>query len=149
MAKIEESVIEHVLASADIVALIGEDVALRKQGVNYVGLCPFHGDRTPSLTVSPSKRIYKCFACVEGGNIITWFQKIHGLSFPEAVREVGRRCGVEVPQVEQTPEEIAEEKKREALRAVLRETENIFAANLVQDDKAKSYLLSRGWGRMT
>lgn len=147
MAKIEESVIEHVLASADIVALIGEDVALRKQGVNYVGLCPFHGDRTPSLTVSPSKRIYKCFACGEGGNVITWFQKIHGLSFPEAVREVGRRCGVEVPQVEQTPEELAAEKKREALRAVLRETENIFAANLVQDDKAKSYLLSRGVGQ--
>lgn len=144
MSKINDDIIEQVRAAADIVTLIGEDIALRRQGVNYVGLCPFHGDRTPSLVVSPSKKIYKCFACGEGGSVITWYQKVHGMSFPEAVRAVGKRCGIEVPEVERTPEEELHEKQREAVRAVLTETEAIFAANLTLNDQAKQYLQQRG-----
>lgn len=144
MSKINDDIIEQIRAAADIVTLIGEDIALRRQGVNYVGLCPFHGDRTPSLVVSPSKKIYKCFACGEGGSIITWYQKVHGMSFPEAVRAVGKRCGIEVPEVERTPEEELHEKQREAVRAVLTETEAIFAANLTLNDQAKQYLQQRG-----
>ena len=141
--QIPQNIIDSILESANIVALISEDINLRKNGVNYVGLCPFHADRTPSLIVSPSKRIYKCFACGEGGNVITWFQKYHNLSFPEAVREVAKRCHIEIPAVELSPEQKQQMQLRESAGSVLDESLRIFRANLQTSDDAKAYLASR------
>ena len=69
MNQIPQEIIDKVLDAANIIEVIGEDITLKKQGVNYIGVCPFHDDKTPSLVVSPAKGIYKCFACGAGGNV--------------------------------------------------------------------------------
>lgn len=140
---IPQHIIDSIQDAANIVQIIGEDINLKKMGVNYVGLCPFHSDRTPSLIVSPSKRLFKCFACGEGGNIFAWFQKYHNMSFPEAVREVGKRCHIEVPTVDLSPEEKTAMQLKEAAELVLQESSRIFRANLQTNDPAKVYLAER------
>lgn len=143
MTQISQQIIESVKDAANIVNIIGEDITLRKMGVNYVGLCPFHSDRKPSLIVSPSKGIYKCFACGEGGNVFTWFQKFHGLSFPDSVREVAKRCHIEIPESKLTPEELDAARRREAVQCILDESQRIFAANLKKNKLATDYLDTR------
>lgn len=138
--QIPHDVIERVKDSVDIVAEINGDVKLRKQGVNYVGLCPFHGDSTPSLSVSPARRCYKCFACGEGGDVIKWRMKIDNSSFAEAVRELGKKTGVTVPDEALTPEEVKKRRCYEGLISCAREAQNIFASALDQDNE---YLRSR------
>ncbi|HJW48145.1 MAG TPA: CHC2 zinc finger domain-containing protein, partial [Candidatus Limnocylindria bacterium] len=80
----------------DIVQLIGETVPLKKAGRGYVGLCPFHVEKTPSFHVDPERRTYKCFGCGEGGDIFTWLEKQRGLSPAEALTELAERAGVEL-----------------------------------------------------
>lgn len=146
---IPQDVIDRILDAANIVQIIEEDISLKKAGVNYIGLCPFHSDRTPSLLVSPTKKIYKCFACGEGGNIFTWYQKFHGLSFPESVREVGKRCNIEVPTTELTPEAKASMQLKEAAQSVLEASNNMYITCLYNNPTAKDYLQSRNITRET
>jgi len=93
---IPEATIQKIKDEADIVKIIGEYVKLEKQGNNYKGLCPFHDDSNPSLTVSPTKKIYKCFSCNASGNVLTFIQNHNHVSFVEAVRIVGEKCGIVV-----------------------------------------------------
>ncbi|MBQ9362809.1 MAG: hypothetical protein IJT97_05225 [Bacteroidaceae bacterium] len=90
MNRIPEEIVTTLLDTASIVEVIGEDIALRKAGVNYKGLCPFHDDRTPSLVVSPVKGICKCFACGKGGNVLWYLQEKNGWTFLEACRYIGK-----------------------------------------------------------
>lgn len=143
MAQIPQHIIDTIKDTANIVNIIGEDISLRKMGVNYVGLCPFHSDRKPSLIVSPSKGIYKCFACGEGGNVFTWFQKFHGLSFPESVREVAKRYHIEIPETQLSAEELEAERQKEAVQCILVESQRIFALNLNDNNDALHYLDER------
>ncbi|WP_017327017.1 DNA primase [Synechococcus sp. PCC 7336] len=106
--------VEEVRQKADIVEVIAEKVVLRKQGKNYLGLCPFHQDRKPSFNVSPSKQIYKCFSCGEGGDVLRFVMKQEGLSFSDTVLQLGRRYGVNIQT--QSPE-----KKREYEQFVSRQ----------------------------
>jgi len=87
---------ERVQEASDIVALVGEQVALTPKGREYVGLCPFHDDGNPSMHVSPVKQIYKCFACGAGGDVFSWMMNYHKLSFPEALGELAERAGIEL-----------------------------------------------------
>ncbi len=93
---IPEDTIQAVKTAADILDVVSERVVLKKAGRNYVGLCPFHSEKTPSFTVSPDKQIFYCFGCHTGGSVISFIMKSDGLSFPEAVRYLGRRYGIEV-----------------------------------------------------
>jgi DNA primase len=95
---IPEEKIEEVKNAADIVDIISDYVLLKKTGQNYSGLCPFHSEKTPSFTVSPSKQIFHCFGCNTGGNVFTVLMKHDGLSFPEAVRELAKRFSVTLPE---------------------------------------------------
>ena len=95
---IPEEKIEEIKNAADIVEVISDYVMLKRAGQNYSGLCPFHSEKTPSFTVSPSKQIFHCFGCNTGGNVFTFLMKHDGLSFPEAVRELAKRCGVALPE---------------------------------------------------
>ena len=88
---------EQVKELTDIVAEVGQYVTLKKDGRNFVGLCPFHTEKTPSFSVSSSKRIFKCFGCDAGGNVIDFLMKINGQSFMEAFRTLATKCGVEIP----------------------------------------------------
>ena len=81
----------------DIVALVSEYVKLRKTGKNYVGLCPFHEEKTGSFTVDPDKQLFYCFGCGTGGNVFTFLMKREGLSFPEALEKLAQRAGVRLP----------------------------------------------------
>ncbi|WP_054252312.1 DNA primase [Neofamilia massiliensis] len=93
---IDDRTLEEIRDRADIVDVISQYMDLKKAGANYKGLCPFHGEKTPSFTVSPQKKIYKCFGCGEGGNVISFVMKMEGLSFPEACQRLGDQYGVEI-----------------------------------------------------
>lgn len=141
---IAQNIIDDIKNRADIVDLIGESLTLTKKGVNFWGVCPFHGDRSPSLCVSSVKQIYKCFACGEAGHVFDFLMKHENMSFPEAVRHLGRKYDIEVPERELSPEELQREKKKEGLRIALSTSNKLFLSNLQQDTAAQEYLSGRG-----
>ncbi|MUK87102.1 DNA primase [Ornithinibacillus sp. L9] len=96
--QIPEEVIEDIRKSNDIVDVIGEYVQLKKQGRNYFGLCPFHGEKTPSFSVTQEKQIFHCFGCGKGGNVVTFIMEIESYSFFEAVKHLANRSGVKLPE---------------------------------------------------
>src|SRR5512139_1438480 len=92
----DNSLKDKILDAVDIVQVIGERVALTRQGKDFVGLCPFHPDHHPSLSVSPSKRIFKCWSCAAGGDVITFVERIERVSFREALAMLAARAGIEL-----------------------------------------------------
>lgn len=96
--QIPEDVVDQVRKANDIVEVIGEYVQLKKQGRNFFGLCPFHGEKTPSFSVTQDKQIFYCFGCKKGGNIFTFLMELEGMSFSDAVKMLADRSGIELPQ---------------------------------------------------
>lgn len=96
MAYYSDELIEEVLSSTDIVDLVGEYVQLRRRGSNYIGLCPFHREKSPSFTVAGDKQICKCFGCSEGGTAIQFIMKIENLDFRETLEFLAERAGIDV-----------------------------------------------------
>ena len=143
MNRIPEHVVESLLDSANIVDIIGEDITLRKAGVNYKGLCPFHDDKTPSFVVSPTKNICKCFSCGKGGNVIWYLQEKNGWTFQEACRWLGKRLNIEVPEEELTPEERQQNDDRESARIVAMATSELYQQNLSSSAAALKFLERR------
>jgi len=142
---ISEDVINQIRDRTDIVEVVGQHVSLTRAGQNLKGLCPFHQEKSPSFTVSPSRQIFHCFGCGAGGNVFTFLTRITGASFPETVREIGRKVGIEV-------EEAAFQAGPQAAQAVRIEQLNTAAAQWFQqnlsDDRVgaegREYLSSRG-----
>ncbi len=112
-----EEQIEEVRARSDIVGIIGRYVHLKRAGSGYMGLCPFHSEKTPSFHVNPSMQMYKCFGCGVGGNVITFVMEYENLTFPEAVKMLAQEAGVDLPEQEMT----WEQKKQEGIRQTLLE----------------------------
>ena len=102
---IDRATIDKIMDATNIVDVVGEFVTLRKAGVNYKGLCPFHDDKTPSFMVSPSKQICKCFACGEGGTAINFLMKHEQITYPEALRWLAKKYNIEIEERELTDEE--------------------------------------------
>ncbi|MES2764511.1 MAG: DNA primase [Bacteroidota bacterium] len=100
--KIPEHIIEQVRVSSDIVDVVGEAVRLKKAGRNYLGLCPFHGEKTPSFNVQQERGIYKCFGCGKGGNVFTFMMEYYSLSFVEAVRTLAQKAGITIAEDTET-----------------------------------------------
>ena len=94
---IPEDTVLEIKNAADIVEVVSESVLLKKTGKNYVGLCPFHSEKTPSFTVSPQKQIFYCFGCAAGGNVFSFIMKRDDISFPEAARILSRQYGINLP----------------------------------------------------
>ncbi len=117
---IPEEKISEIRGIADIVEVVSEVVLLKKTGKNYIGLCPFHSEKTPSFTVSPDKQIFHCFGCGVGGNVFSFLMKQEGMSFPEAVRALARRYGIEVPDRKLSPGQKRRLDEREQLLAINR-----------------------------
>ncbi len=132
-----EEIIAEVQQRNDIVDVISQYVHLQKKGSNYMACCPFHSEKTPSFSVSRSRQLYKCFGCGEGGSVITFLQKYENYSFPEAIRTLAERAGMELPQ-----EELSEAaKKKESRRARLLEVNKAAAGYyyfLLRSEKGKS-----------
>ena len=145
MSIIPESSIEEIRSLTDIVDVVGEYVQLKKRSSNFVGLCPFHSEKTPSFNVNPRLGIFKCFGCGEGGDVFSFVSRMESLSFPEAVRVLSDRAGVVLPE-EETPGEDASES--ESIYHALRFAARFFHDRLATDEGAKparDYLQLRGF----
>ncbi len=144
---IPDDIVREVRERASILDVVGDYVGLKKAGVNYLGLCPFHSEKTPSFTVNPAKGIYHCFGCGAGGDVISFVRHMEGVSFPEAVRLIARRVGVTIPEKPQTDAERRQADERECLFAV-HETAVRFYQTVLRDDPAaeecRRYLAKRG-----
>jgi DNA primase len=140
--RIPKSFIDELVARADIVEVVGARVALKRAGSNYKGLCPFHGEKTPSFTVSPSKGFYHCFGCSAHGTAIGFLMAYDNLEFPEAVEALAEMMGLEVPrETTGTPERKSD---NEELYELLREADQIYRATLRSNERAIAYLKKRG-----
>lgn len=148
--RLPDHIIDQVRSRADIVEVIGEHVRLKKTGRNYVGLCPFHNEKTPSFNVNAERGIYKCFGCGKGGNVIT-FMTDHGhLGFVDAVRALATRYGIVIPTEEQD-DPTGMHARRDAALAALREAATFYRANLETDVGAEAarYFERRGFTTAT
>lgn len=125
---IDQPTIDRILDTAQIVDVVSEFVTLRKRGVNFVGLCPFHDDKTPSFYVSPSKGLCKCFACGKGGNVVHFVMEHEQMTYPEALRWLAKKYNIEIKERELTDEEKQVQNVRESLFVV-----NDFARGYFQD----------------
>lgn len=141
-----DDVINQVMASCDIVELIGEQVALKKNGSDYTGLCPFHSEKTPSFHVSPSKQMYYCFGCHEGGNPATFLMRYNNYTFPEAIKILAERGGVTLPESSVSAEGRAREERRKAIYDALKEAAIYYNALLGREEGSRGldYLRGRG-----
>lgn len=142
---IDQSIIDKIIDSVNIVDVIGEYVSLAKKGVNYWGICPFHADRNPSMCVSPTKQIFKCFSCGEAGNVISFLEKYEHMSYPEAIKFLGKKCNIDIPDKELAPEEQQLYKQRESLHIALEHATGKFKEFLAGSKEAQDYLNARGW----
>ena len=127
---IDRSTVDRVLAAADIVDVVGDFVTLRRSGANFKGLCPFHDEKTPSFMVSPSKQLCKCFSCGNGGNVVKFVMLHEQLTFPEAIKWLGRRYGIEVRDKELSDAERATASAREAMFVVNEWARDYFVETL-------------------
>ena len=125
---IDQATIDRILDAAQIVDVVSEFVTLHKRGVNYVGLCPFHNEKTPSFSVSPSKGLCKCFSCGKGGNVVHFIMEHEQLSYYEALRWLAKKYNIEIKERELTAEEKQAQSLRESMFIV-----NQFAAEYFQD----------------
>ncbi|WP_143890227.1 DNA primase [Tepidimonas alkaliphilus] len=145
---IPPSFLQELLARTDVVEVIGRHVALRKSGANYLGLCPFHQEKTPSFTVSPSKQFYHCFGCGAHGNAIDFLMAHTGATFREAVHDLAAQLGLTVPQDERSPQERAREaalrRAQQSLTELMAQAARAYRAQLKASPRAIDYLKSRG-----
>ena len=145
---IDRATIDKIMDATNIVDVVGEFVTLRKAGVNYKGLCPFHDDKTPSFMVSPSKQICKCFACGEGGTAINFLMKHEQITYPEALRWLAKKYNIEIEERELTDEEKKEQSDRESMFIVNEWALQYFQDILKNDPDGiaigKQYFRSRG-----
>ena len=125
-----DDIVEEVRSRTDIVDVISQYVKLHKRGSNYVGLCPFHNEKTGSFTVSAGKQMYYCFGCGAGGNVITFLMNYENATFPEVLQELAGRAGVELPVVEPSREAKQQADKRSRLLEVQKETAKYYYALL-------------------
>jgi DNA primase len=139
---------EKVKQQADIVRVIGEYVPLKKAGQNFRGLCPFHAEKTPSFNVHPSKQIYHCFGCGQGGDVFKFVMEMEKCAFPESIRIVAEKCGIAIPRPkERSPEEHKENQQRAVLLEIHREAQTFFVKQLegtLEGKAARAYLEDRG-----
>ena len=148
---IPEEIINQIRERVDIADVVANYVALSRTGQNLKGLCPFHSEKSPSFTVSPSRQIFHCFGCGTGGNVFTFVMKLEGTNFPDTVRELGRRAGITIPAFS-TGTVSADSSQRERLETLHQSAMRWFQRNLWETEQgrqAQAYLQERGMQRST
>ena len=140
--------IQDLLSRVDVVEVVGRHVELKKAGINHKGLCPFHGEKSPSFIVSPSRQTYHCFGCGAHGDAIRFLTEHHGMGFMDAVRDLAQQVGVAVPESTATPEDKAradaERAQRATLSDVLAKAAEHYRGALKASPRAVAYLKQRG-----
>jgi DNA primase len=145
---IPQSFLSELLARVDVVEVVGKYVQLKKGGANYMGLCPFHGEKSPSFSVSPTKQFFHCFGCGKNGDAIAFLMDHTGMSFIEAVKDLAQQIGMQVPEEEQSPEDraraAAAKAKSDSLTDVLEKAGESYREHLKTSQRAIAYLKGRG-----
>jgi len=139
---IPKDTVDKIVETARVEEVVGDFITLKKRGANLLGLCPFHGEKSPSFTVSPSKGIYKCFGCGKAGNSVNFIMEHESLSYPEALRYLAAKYNIEIVEKEITPEEQAQITEKESLYIVTSFGQKYFTDNLWNTDEGKSVGLS-------
>jgi DNA primase len=139
----QEEIIDRIRDSTDMIDVLSDYVPLKKSGQNYKGLCPFHSEKTPSFVVSPSKQLYHCFGCGAGGDVFNFLVRYENISFPEAVRSLAKKAGINIEVKSKDPRL---KTRRESLIIINREAGEHFRRNLkgTSGKTAREYLLKRG-----
>lgn len=141
-----DETIEEIRSRTDIVAFISSYIDLKRRGANYVGRCPFHSEKTPSFSVNPSRQMYHCFGCGTGGNVFTFAMEYDNLTFPEAVQMLAKRCGVSLPEAEESEES----RKQDSIKKRVLDIQNdagVFYYSVLKSDKDRAgyrYFTGRG-----
>ncbi len=144
---IPQDTVNKILDTAQIVEVVSDFVSLKRRGANYVACCPFHNEKTPSFSVSPTKGIYHCFGCGKTGSAVRFVMEHESMSYVEALKYLAKKYGIEVREKEETPEEIASRQRRESLMLVLDYTERFFQESLRTQEGRNlgyAYFKSRG-----
>ncbi|MBU3600379.1 DNA primase [Polynucleobacter sp. 30F-ANTBAC] len=141
---IPQSFIADLLNRVDIVEVVGRHVTLKKAGANYQGLCPFHNEKSPSFSVSPTKQFYHCFGCGAHGSAISFMMEHSGLTYVDAIEELARSAGLTVPREERRPQDLAKQKQALALSEVMGPAADWYKQQLKGAPKAIDYLKRRG-----
>ena len=145
---IPQTFIQELIARADVVDIVGRYVQLKKGGANFMGLCPFHGEKSPSFSVSPTKQFYHCFGCGKNGNAISFLMDHAGMTFVEAVHDLARQYGMQVPEDEASPQDRAraqeQREKQHTLNTVLEKAGESYRRHLKEAPVAIAYLKGRG-----
>jgi DNA primase len=140
--------IQDLLSRVDIVEIVGRHVQLRKGGANLMGLCPFHAEKSPSFSVSPSKQFYHCFGCGASGDAIRFLTEYSGMTFIDAVKDLAQQAGLQLPEEDSTPAEreqaAAQKQRRVTLTEVLAKAAEAYRKQLKQSPRAVDYLKRRG-----
>ncbi|QDL54013.1 DNA primase [Rhodoferax aquaticus] len=145
---IPQSFIQELVARADVVEIVGRYVQLKKGGANFMGLCPFHGEKSPSFTVSPTKQFYHCFGCGKNGNAISFLMDHSGMTFIEAVKDLAQQYGMQVPEDDASPQDRAraleQREKQNTLTTVLEQACDAYRKHLKESQRAIAYFKGRG-----
>ncbi len=145
---IPQTFVQELLARADVVEIVGRYVQLKKGGANFMGLCPFHGEKSPSFSVSPTKQFYHCFGCGKHGDAISFLMEHTGASFVEAVHDLAQQYGMQVPEDDASPADrarAAEQRQKQAtLSDVLEKAGEAYRKNLKNSTRAINYFKGRG-----
>lgn len=141
---ISKQIVEQVTetAAANIAQVVGDYVSLKRKGAAYMGCCPFHNEKTPSFSVNAAKGFYYCFGCHKGGNAVNFVMELEKLSFPDAIRLLGKRFGIDVPEEAANPEEERAGRERDGLYAIMEYATRTFEANLRETDEGQAYGLT-------
>jgi len=146
---IPKETVDKILETSRVEEVIGDFIALKRRGVNFIGLCPFHGEKSPSFTVSPTKGIYKCFGCGKGGSAVNFVMDHEQLSYPDGLRWLAKKYRIEIKEIELTPEKVAENNDRESIFQVLAFAQKLFSNVLLNTEEGKviglSYFEERGF----
>lgn len=148
MRRIDRETVQKILDTADIVDVVSDFVSLKRRGANYIGLCPFHNERTPSFSVSRSKGICKCFSCGKGGSAVGFLMELEQLSYNEALRYLAKKYGIEIKDHEVSEQERERESERESMLAVNEFAMKYFEETLTESDDGRdiglAYFRERG-----
>ncbi len=144
MALIPQSFIADLLNRVDIVDVVGQHVKLKKAGANYQGLCPFHSEKSPSFSVSPTKQFYHCFGCGAHGSAISFLMEYSGLGYVDAIEDLARSAGLDVPREERTANDVARQQQAMALSEVMSSAADWYRQQLKGNTRAVEYLKGRG-----
>lgn len=140
--RIPEETIDRIRQSADIIDVVSDYVSLKKRGQNWIACCPFHNEKTPSFNVSPSRQIYKCFGCGKAGDPVRFVMDIENIGYPEALRHLAKKYGIEVAEEQLTPDELIKQNERESLFIVLNFAKEYYHTHLLTSEEGQSIGLS-------